>query len=107
MLVNWPSLLAFRHFGVGVFKSSYLDGPRTREGYYRYQGGTHCCIARGVAYSPYCDLLWMETKKPIYDQAKEFSTGIHAAHPGKFLAVRPCNNISTIFPLHSTGMLLE
>lgn len=29
------------------------DLPRTREGYYRYQGGTKCAIARGVQYSPY------------------------------------------------------
>lgn len=29
------------------------DSPRTREGYYRYQGGTECAIARGVHYGPY------------------------------------------------------
>lgn len=29
------------------------DSPRTREGYYRYQGGIKCAIARGVHYAPY------------------------------------------------------
>ena len=29
------------------------ESPRTREGYYRYQGGTKCAIARGVHYGPY------------------------------------------------------
>lgn len=29
------------------------DLSRTREGYYRYQGGVQCAIARGVQYSPY------------------------------------------------------
>lgn len=29
------------------------DAPRTREGYYRYQGGTKCAINRGVHYGPY------------------------------------------------------
>lgn len=33
------------------------DSPRTREGYYRYQGGTKCAIARGVHYSPYAGKL--------------------------------------------------
>ena len=26
------------------------------------------CIARGIAYAPYTDLIWMETKSPIYAQ---------------------------------------
>jgi isocitrate lyase len=51
------------------------DSPRTREGYYRYQGGTSCAVNRARAFAPYCDLLWMETKKPIYSQALEFSKG--------------------------------
>lgn len=41
------------------------DAPRTREGYYRYQGSTACGVNRTLAYAPYADLLWMETKKPI------------------------------------------
>ena len=36
------------------------DAPRTREGYYRYQGGTQCAVNRAIAFAPYCDLIWME-----------------------------------------------
>jgi len=34
------------------------DAPRSREGFYRYQGGTEACISRAIAYAPYADLLW-------------------------------------------------
>jgi isocitrate lyase len=43
-------------------------------------------IARGLAYAPYCDLLWCETAKPDLDEARRFAEAIHAAHPGKMLA---------------------
>lgn len=42
------------------------NASRVREGFYRYQGGTLACVARGSAYAKYADLIWMETKKPIY-----------------------------------------
>ena len=43
-------------------------------------------IARGLAYAPYADLLWMETDKPSLEEAKEFADAIHAKYPGKMLA---------------------
>ncbi len=43
-------------------------------------------IARGLAYAPYCDLLWMETSTPSLEEAKEFADAIHAKYPGKLLA---------------------
>jgi isocitrate lyase len=76
------------------------DSPRTREGFYRYQGGTKCAINRAVAFGPYCDLLWMETKKPIRAQAKEFSEGVLAQHPNKLLAY----NLSPSFNWDAAGM---
>jgi len=76
------------------------DSPRTREGYFRYRGGTACCVMRAVAFGPYTDLLWMETKKPIYAQAKEFATGVHAALPGKYLSY----NLSPSFNWDAAGM---
>jgi len=76
------------------------DSPRTREGYYRYQGGTLCAINRAVAFAPYADLLWMETKKPIYSQAKEFAEGVHAAYPGHWLAY----NLSPSFNWDAAGL---
>jgi isocitrate lyase len=57
------------------------DTPRTREGFYRYQGGTLCAINRAVAYAPFADLIWMESKLPDYAQAKEFADGVHAVWP--------------------------
>ncbi|KAL1650883.1 isocitrate lyase 1 [Diplodia intermedia] len=70
--------------GVDVFFD--WDAARTREGYYRYQGGTQCAVNRAVAYAPYADLIWMESKLPDYKQAKEFADGVHAAWPEQKLA---------------------
>lgn len=57
------------------------DAPRTREGYYRLKGGCDCAINRAVAYAPYCDAIWMESKLPDYGQAEEFARGVHAVWP--------------------------
>ncbi|KAJ5190435.1 uncharacterized protein N7498_009420 [Penicillium cinerascens] len=62
------------------------DAPRTREGFYRYQGGTECAINRAVAYAPFADLIWMESKLPDYKQAKQFADGVHAVWPEQKLA---------------------
>jgi isocitrate lyase len=60
---------------------------RTEEGFYRLCGsGMERCIARGLAYAPYADMLWMETSHPNLDQAKEFADAIHTKYPGKLLA---------------------
>ncbi|KAF9565709.1 isocitrate lyase icl [Agrocybe pediades] len=76
------------------------DSPRTREGYYRYQGGTQCAIHRAIAFAPYADLLWMETKKPILSQAREFANGVRAARPGHWLAY----NLSPSFNWEAAGL---
>jgi isocitrate lyase len=57
------------------------EAPRTREGFYRYKGGCQCAITRAVAYAPYADCIWMESKLPDYAQAKEFADGVHAVWP--------------------------
>jgi isocitrate lyase len=62
------------------------EAPRTREGFYRYQGGTGCAVNRAVAYAPYADMIWMESKLPDYKQAKEFADGVHAVWPEQKLA---------------------
>lgn len=76
------------------------DTPRTREGFYRYQGGTKCAINRAVAFADYADLIWMETKSPIYAQAKEFADGVHAHKPGQWLAY----NLSPSFNWDAAGL---
>jgi len=85
-------------FGVELFWD--WDLPRTREGYYRYQGGTQCSINRAVYFAPYCDALWMETAKPILSQAKEFSQGVKSVHPNKWLAY----NLSPSFNWDAAGL---
>ncbi len=57
------------------------EAARTREGFYRLKGGCDCAISRAVAYAPYCDAIWMESKLPDYAQAKEFAEGVHAVWP--------------------------
>ncbi|KAI8822402.1 isocitrate lyase [Fimicolochytrium jonesii] len=76
------------------------NAPRVREGYFRYQGGTPACVNRGQAYAPYADLIWMETKKPIFAQAQEFATGVHKVHPETMLAY----NLSPSFNWDAAGM---
>lgn len=66
----------------------FLTGERTPEGYFRLKEGTGLehCIARGLAFAPYADLLWWETSKPDLGEAREFAEAIHAQFPGKMLA---------------------
>lgn len=64
------------------------DAPRTREGYFRLKGGCDCAVNRAIAYGPYCDAIWMESKLPDFAQAKEFADGVHAVWPEKKYVVR-------------------
>ncbi|KAK3686043.1 isocitrate lyase [Podospora appendiculata] len=84
--------------GVDVFFD--WEAPRTREGYYRLQGGCDCSINRAVAYAPYCDAIWMESKLPDFQQAEEFARGVHAVWPEQKLAynLSPSFNWKTAMP---------
>ena len=97
------------------------EKPRTREGYYRVQGGIHArsdsctalphhrahprrpslwlsptlslrsfpsavSICRALAYRPYCDVLWMETKAPVLSDAAAFASAVHSVYPDAMLA---------------------
>ena len=42
------------------------------------KAGIEQAIARGLAYAPYCDLIWCETSKPDMNEAKRFAAAIHA-----------------------------
>jgi isocitrate lyase len=61
---------------------------RTAEGFYRLKDGTGLahCIARGIAFADYADLLWWETSHPNLEEAREFAEAVHKTHPGKLLA---------------------
>jgi isocitrate lyase len=64
----------------------FLTGERTAEGFYRVRNGLPAGIARGLAYAPYCDLLWMETSTPDLDEAREFAEAIKDKYPDQMLA---------------------
>jgi len=64
----------------------FLTGERTPEGFFRMRGGLDAAIARGLAYAPYADLLWVETSEPNLEEAERFARAIHARFPGKLLA---------------------
>lgn len=64
----------------------FLTGERTSEGFYKIKPGMDAAIARGLAYAPYADVLWMETGKPDLKEAQAFADAIHAKFPGKLLA---------------------
>ena len=64
----------------------FCTGDRTAEGFYRVTPGPDAAIARGLAYAPYCDLLWVETATPDLAFARQFAEAIHREFPGKKLA---------------------
>lgn len=64
----------------------FCTGERSAEGFYYVHAGIEQAIARGLAYAPYADLIWMETSKPDLAEARAFAQAIHAVYPGKMLA---------------------
>ena len=62
------------------------DRGRTEEGFYYFKNGLDACIARGLAYAEYADLLWFETSTPDLEQAQKFADAIHAQFPEQQLA---------------------
>ena len=59
---------------------------RTEEGFYHFKNGLGACIARGLAYAEYADLLWFETSTPDLAQAQAFADAIHEKFPDQMLA---------------------
>jgi len=64
----------------------FLTGERTAEGFYYVNEGIEPVLARGHAYAPYADLLWVESSEPDLELARRFAESIHAEFPGKKLA---------------------
>jgi isocitrate lyase len=64
----------------------FLTGDRTAEGFYRVTNGIDPCIARGLAYAPYADLLWMETSKPDLELARQYAEAIKKEFPDQMLS---------------------
>ncbi len=64
----------------------FLTGTRTAEGFYDVENGVGPVLARGHAYAPYADLLWVESDKPNLELARTFAESIHAEFPNQKLA---------------------
>lgn len=74
---------------VDPYDGDYIEATkqRTPEGFhYLCRTGLERAVARGLAYAPYADVLWMETSTPDLEQARLFAEAIHAKFPGKKLA---------------------
>jgi isocitrate lyase len=74
---------------IDPYDGDYIEAtkPRTPEGFhYLCRTGLERAVARGLAYAPYADVIWMETSTPNLEQAKMFADAIHAKFPGKLLA---------------------
>ncbi|MER6391350.1 isocitrate lyase [Streptomyces sp. NPDC059382] len=66
--------------------AEFCTGERTAEGFHHVRNGMAPVIARGLAYAPYADLIWVETGTPDLEQAREFAEAIHARYPDQMLA---------------------
>tara|TARA_Y100000310_G_scaffold326231_1_gene390847 strand:- start:4503 stop:5852 length:1350 start_codon:yes stop_codon:yes gene_type:complete len=66
--------------------AQYFTGERTAEGYFAVHASLEPAIARGLAFAPYSDMIWLETSTPDMTEAQRFAEAIHAQYPGKLLA---------------------
>ncbi|MEX5632788.1 isocitrate lyase [Parafrankia sp. FMc2] len=64
----------------------FITGERSSEGFYHVRNGVEPCIERGIAYSEYADLLWMETSEPDLEVARQFAEGVRKERPDQLLA---------------------
>ena len=64
----------------------FITGERTEEGFFKTNAGMEQAVSRGLAYAPYCDMLWMETAIPDIGECKEFVQEIQKEYPNKMFA---------------------
>lgn len=94
---------------VDVRDREFVTGERSPEGFFYVNNGIEQAIARGLAYAPYADLLWMETSNPSIAEAKEFARAIHEKYPNKLLAYNcsPSFNWAAKLSLEEMGSFRE
>jgi len=68
------------------YDHKFITGERTEEGFFKTNAGMDQAVSRGLAYAPYCDLLWMETGVPDIGECKEFVQEIQKEYPNKMFA---------------------
>ena len=71
---------------IDPYDADFVTSERTAEGFYILKGGIDAAIARGIAYSPYADLIWCETSKPDLAEARKFAEAVRKVHPDQMLA---------------------
>ncbi|KAJ0264671.1 Isocitrate lyase [Hirschfeldia incana] len=76
------------------------DLPRTREGFYRFQGSVAAAVVRGWAFAQIADIIWMETASPDLNECTQFAEGVKSKTPEVMLAY----NLSPSFNWDASGM---
>ncbi|KAL5730905.1 isocitrate lyase [Ranunculus cassubicifolius] len=76
------------------------DLPRTREGFYRFEGSVAAAVVRGWAFANIADIIWMETASPDMVELTHFSEGVKSKRPEIMLAY----NLSPSFNWDASGM---
>ncbi|XP_010466429.1 PREDICTED: isocitrate lyase-like [Camelina sativa] len=76
------------------------DLPRTREGFYRFQGSVEAAVVRGWAFAQIADIIWMETASPDLNECTHFAEGVKSKTPEVMLAY----NLSPSFNWDASGM---
>src|SRR5271154_5116046 len=89
--------LARNHFSQDIDWSPEVS--RTKEGHYQYAAGIEPAISRVLAFAPYADMLWLETKVPDLKQAQTFAARIREKFPNKHLVY----NLSPSFNWDAAG----
>ncbi|ODQ81809.1 hypothetical protein BABINDRAFT_170449 [Babjeviella inositovora NRRL Y-12698] len=79
------------------------EAPKTKEGYYMVQPGIDVAVKRALAFAPYADLVWLETKTPDVAYAAAFAKRIHDVYPEKKLVY----NLSPSFNWSAHGFTEE
>ena len=79
------------------------DSPRTREGFYHYRAGFPAATKRAREFSPYSDLLWVETGDPDVAKAGKLAADVRSTSPGKKLVY----NLSPSFNWMGQGFTEE
>ncbi|PCS23489.1 isocitrate lyase [Candidatus Enterovibrio escicola] len=68
------------------YDKDFIVGKRSVGGFHKVRSGIDQAISRGLAYSPYADLVWCETAKPDLSEARLFAEEILREHPDQLLA---------------------
>lgn len=64
----------------------FVTGELSEEGFHAVRGCIEQAIARGLAYAPYADVLWLEIDSENLEDARQFAEAIRREYPDQLLA---------------------